>query len=75
MQTLLASERPMIQLVRLANTIVVKNKIGASGDCSEGKITPDMLAPLKLFPADIPKIEEDLQTEMERAGAFLNAYR
>ena len=74
-QTLLASERPLIQLVRLANTLVVKNKIGASGDCSEGKITPDMLAPLKLFPGDIPKIEQDLQKEMERAGAFLNAYR
>jgi putative nucleotidyltransferase with HDIG domain len=74
-ETLLVSERPMIQLVRLANTLCVKNKIGASGDCSEGKITPDMLAPLKILPGDIPKIEEDLQKEMERAGAFLNAYR
>ncbi|HUP56687.1 MAG TPA: HDOD domain-containing protein [Bdellovibrionota bacterium] len=73
--TLLASEKPVIQLVRLANTICVKNRIGASGDCSEGKITNDMLVPLKLFPADIPKIEADLQKEMEKAGAFLNAYR
>jgi putative nucleotidyltransferase with HDIG domain len=75
MSTLLASEKPLIQLVRLSNTLCVKNKIGASGDCSEGKITEDMLVPLKLTANDIPKIEADLQKEMERAGAFLNAYR
>ena len=75
MDTLLASAKPMIQIVRLANTLCVKNQIGKSGDCSEGKITSDMLAPLGINPFDVPALEEELKIEMERAGAFLSAYR
>lgn len=74
MTTILSSARPLIQIVRLANQICVKNKIGHSGDCSTGEITPDMLVPLKIKETEIPYIEADLQKEMERAGAFLNAY-
>ena len=75
MTTILASARPLIQIVRLANTLCVKNKIGASGDCSKGEITPDMLAPLKLTFDQIPYLEADMHKEIEKAGAFLNAYR
>lgn len=75
MDSILSSQKPMIQVVRLANTICIKNQHGKSGDCSSGAITPDMLAPLKLSMADVPKIEEQLKIDMEKAGAFLNVYR
>ena len=75
MDSILKSAKPVIQIVRLANTICVKNKIGASGDCSAGEIAMDMLQPLGLTMADIPKIEEQLAKDMVSAGAFLNAYR
>ena len=48
MGSVLASAKPVIHIVRLANPICVKNQIGHSGDCSEGKITPDMLKHLDL---------------------------
>jgi putative nucleotidyltransferase with HDIG domain len=75
MDSILSSQKPMIQVVRLANTICVKNQHGKSGDCSPGTITLDMLAPLKLKMEDIPGIEEQLKIDMEKAGAFLNVYR
>jgi putative nucleotidyltransferase with HDIG domain len=75
MDSVLASAKPVIQVVRLANQICVKNQIGKSGDCSDGEITMDMLAPLNILPGAIPYIEEELARDMERAGAFLNAYR
>jgi putative nucleotidyltransferase with HDIG domain len=75
MATILGSAKPAIHMVRLANQICIKNQIGKSGDCSEGVITPDMLSPLGLTEADIPKIEAQLQKDMERAGAMLSAYR
>jgi putative nucleotidyltransferase with HDIG domain len=74
MESVLNSAKPVIHMVRLANTICVKNKIGNSGDHSEGLITQDMLRPLKLEQADIAQIEEQLKTDMVKAGAFLNAY-
>lgn len=74
MSSILASAKPVIQMVRLANQICVKNKIGKSGDCSIGEITEDMLAPLKLTAADVPQIESQLDAAIERAGALLNAY-
>jgi putative nucleotidyltransferase with HDIG domain len=75
MDSILASMKPMIQIVRLANTLCIKNGIGKSGDCSKGEITADMINPLGISPADIPQIEADLEKDIERAGSFLNAYR
>lgn len=75
MDSILSSAKPVIQVVALANTICVKNGIGKSGDCSQGEITKELIAPLGIFPSDIPIIEEQLGKDMERAGAFLNAYR
>jgi len=75
MDSILASAKPVIHMVRLANTICVKNKIGISGDCSSGEITQDMLSGLKLTAADVPLIETELAQNMERAGAFFSAYR
>ncbi len=75
MDSILASAKPVIHMVRLANTLCVKNKIGKSGDCTSGEITEDMLAPLKIKPEEIPALEEQLQQEIERASAFLHGYR
>lgn len=75
MDSILASAKPVIHIVRLANTICVKNQIGKSGDCSPGEITSDMLQPLNILATEIPVIEEQLKADMEKAGAFLNAYR
>ena len=74
METILASAKPVIHTVRLANTICVKNEIGDSGDHSSGEITPEMLRALNLSSSDILPIEEQLKTDIEKAGAFLNAY-
>ncbi|MBL7715160.1 MAG: HDOD domain-containing protein [Bdellovibrionales bacterium] len=75
MQSILASAKPVIQMVRLANQICIKNQMGKSGDCSKGEITEDMLKPLGLKLTDIPGIEEQVGKDMERAGAFFSAYR
>jgi len=74
MDSILTSAKPAIQVVRLANTICLKNDIGKSGDCSGGEITDDMIHPLLIKREDIPKIEEQLMTDIERAGAFLSAH-
>jgi hypothetical protein len=75
MDSILASAKPVIHIVRLANQICVQGKIGHSGDCSDGEITPDMLSNLGLTAKDISEIQEQLTGAMERAGAFLSAYR
>ncbi len=74
MDTILSSAKPVIQIVRLANTICVKNGIGKSGDCSDGTITPDMLAPLGLSEQDVQTLESQLEKDIERAGAFLSVH-
>lgn len=76
MSSILSSAKPLIQVVRLANAICVKNGIGQSGDRSgEHALSLDMLAPLKLDAAGLQAIEQELGKNMEKAGAFLNAYR
>lgn len=73
MDTILPSAKKTIQTVRLANQIAVRNKYGKSGDYSEGRIPPDMLAPLSLTEEDVRGLEKDLVQHMDKAGAFLNA--
>jgi putative nucleotidyltransferase with HDIG domain len=75
LDTVLSSAKPMIQIVRLANQITIRAKIGKSGDCSAGTVTADMLRPLGIHMGDLESIEEQLKKDMERAGAFLSAYR
>jgi putative nucleotidyltransferase with HDIG domain len=75
MGSVLASAKPVIHIVRLANQLCVRKKIGHSGDCSQGEIAPDMLAHLGLKETDLAAIDAQLDKDMERAGAFLNAYR
>lgn len=75
MDSVLASAKPVIQIVRLANTLCVQQKVGNSGDCSEGEITRDLLAPLGMKKDELPEVMEQFNIDMEKAGAFLNAYR
>ncbi|MBY0472047.1 HDOD domain-containing protein [bacterium] len=75
MASILSSAKPVIQMVRLANAICVKNKIGKSGDNSDFEISSSMLSPLDLSERDIPQIVATLEKDMERAGAFLSVYR
>lgn len=81
MVSLLASAKKVIQVVRLANTVVVKNAnadggsatYGKSGDYSKGIVVAEMLEDLGLKIDDLSTIEADLAKAMEKAGAFLNA--
>lgn len=75
MDSVLSSAKLVIHMVRLANTLCVKNSIGRSGDCSAGTVTQDMLNPLGIPRGDLEGIEEELTKDVEKAGAFLNAYR
>ncbi len=73
MASILASAKKVIQVVRLANTVVVKCGYGKSGDYSKGTIVAEMLEDLGLKIDDLTTIEKDLAKAMEKAGAFLNA--
>jgi putative nucleotidyltransferase with HDIG domain len=75
MSTILPSSKTMIQIVRLANAICIRGAVGKSGDFTDGEITTELLKPLGLTMDDLPAIAEKLTIEMEKAGAFLNAYR
>jgi putative nucleotidyltransferase with HDIG domain len=75
MDSILASAKPVIHMVRLANQLCVKNQIGKSGDCSKGEITKDMFSNLGMVEGDIEEIEQETLKMMEGAGAFLSAVR
>lgn len=75
MDSVLSSAKPVIHIVRLANTLCVRNKIGKSGDCSDGEVLPEMMKYLGLDRGDVLGVEDQLKQDMEKAGAFLNAYR
>ncbi len=75
MSSILPSVKPVVHTVRLANAICVKNKFGHSGDCSDGQITEDMLAPMKMTEDDVKEIEKQMEKDMDKASAFLSAYR
>jgi putative nucleotidyltransferase with HDIG domain len=74
MDTLLPSVKPMIHVVRLANSICVKNEIGKSGDCSKDFDLTALLKPLKTQNWSLKEIEYRLMKDMERAGAFLSVH-
>lgn len=71
METMLDSIKPAVQIVALANQIVVKENIGYSGNASGGEITPGLLLPLGLTPEDVAPITERIKKEVDNAAAFL----
>jgi putative nucleotidyltransferase with HDIG domain len=72
-QTMLESMKKAVQIVALANQIVVKENIGYSGDASGGQITVNFLEPLGLTEADLVAITERVQKDFDNATAFLRA--
>lgn len=73
METMLASIKPAVQIVSLANQLVVKENIGHSGDASGGFVGANLLQPLNLTEAHLPPILEKLQKDMDNASAFLRS--
>lgn len=73
MDSILENLKPAIHIVRLANQIIVKEKIGYSGDASTGFISEDMLTNLDLTDSDLAILTEKIHMEMENAAAFLTA--
>lgn len=73
MDTILDSMKPAVQIVSLANEIVIKENIGYSGNASGGRITADLLEPLNLLETDLPAIVERIHKEMDNVGGFLRS--
>lgn len=71
MDTMIESIKPVVQIVNLANQLIVKEGIGFSGDAGGGKISEDMLACLGLNESDLPLLLERIHKDMDNAGAFL----
>ena len=73
MDTILDSMKPVVQIVNLANQLVVKENLGTSGDASGGLITENLLAPLGLKESDLPDLIEKIRKEVENVGPFLRS--
>ncbi|HEY8280571.1 MAG TPA: HDOD domain-containing protein [Bdellovibrionota bacterium] len=73
METLLESMKRVVQIVSLANQIVVKENIGYSGDASGGLVNAAVLTPLNLGDNDVKLIVEKIQKDFDNASAFLRA--
>jgi HD-like signal output (HDOD) protein len=73
MDTILESMKPAVHAVALANRIVVKENIGYSGDASAAPVADDVLGPLGLTSADLPKILERIAKDFDNASAFLRS--
>ncbi len=73
MDTILESMKPVVQIVSLANQLVVKENIGYSGDASGGLVTDQLLTPLGLTAADLPPLIEKIKMEVENVGPFLRS--
>jgi hypothetical protein len=73
MDTILASMKNAVQIVALANEIMVKENIGFSGNASGGNITDELLAPLGLSASELPPLIERIKKEIDNASGFLGA--
>lgn len=73
METMLDSIKPAVQIVALANEIVVKENIGFSGNASGGNVTDALLRPLGLSETDVPNLVERISKEIDNASAFLRS--
>lgn len=71
MDTILDSMKAAVQVVALANAIVVQENIGYSGDASGGHVSADLLNPLGLTESDLPVLVERIKQEIDNASGFL----
>lgn len=72
-ETLLENEKKIIQIIRLANRVVVKSGHGKSGDYSQKPVAPSLLAALELTNEDLEQVNAYMEQAAEKAGVFLNA--
>lgn len=73
METILHSIKPAVQIVALANEIVVKESIGYSGNASGGHVTEALMAPIGLGDNDLASITERIRNDIDNASAFLRS--
>ncbi|MCO5142288.1 MAG: HDOD domain-containing protein [Oligoflexia bacterium] len=73
METILESIKTSIRIVSLANQIVVKNKIGYSGNASEGSISLEIMKSLNISEAQLQAISEQISDDIDNASAFLRS--
>ena len=73
METMLESIKPAVQIVTLANQLVVRENIGYSGDASGGLVNAALLKPLGLNETDLIPIVEKTRADIDNASAFLRS--
>jgi putative nucleotidyltransferase with HDIG domain len=73
METILESMKKAVQVVSLANQLVVRENIGYSGDASGGLVGAAVLEPLGLAETDVKGIVERVKNDFDNASAFLRS--
>lgn len=71
--TILASAKPAIYIVSLANALVNELGIGHSGNYSKRTRLPYLHEALGLTVSDVEAIKKQTQEEMKKAGSFLSS--
>ena len=71
METILESMKAAVQIVRLANQIVVHEKIGNSGNYSTSLITPEYYEPLGINKEKLVDLIAKIHSEVDNASSFL----
>ncbi len=74
MSSILPSEKPAIQMVTLANALILTEKFGNSGDYSNGGLQKYMYEVLNLTEKDLEEIKTKAQGEMKKATSLLAVY-
>lgn len=73
METILESMKKAVQVVSLANQLVVRENIGYSCDASGGLVGAAVLEPLGLAETDVKGIVERVKNDFDNASAFLRS--
>ncbi len=74
MSSILPSEKPVVQMVTLANAMIIREGFGHSGDYSSGGLQSYMYEVLGLGDKDLEQIKEKSQMEMKKATSLLAVY-
>jgi len=72
LESVYAEMKPVIMVVTLANTLAKRLELGASGDQLKPEYPPNYLKALNINFETITELEENMNTEMDRADAFLS---
>ncbi len=74
MSTILSNEKIPIQIVTLANALMIQMKNGHSGDYSDGGLQAYMWECLNLKEQDMDEIKKKMEIELKKASSFLSVY-